>query len=64
MKGGAIFCKTDKLVDAERKWDLKQRSLIAESDERVWLEDLQARTCTYLQVLFIYLKIYLSIWLF
>ena len=35
MKSGATFGKTDKLVDAERRWDLKKRSSIAKSDERV-----------------------------
>ena len=40
MKSGAIFGKTDKLADAERRWDLKERISIAASDERVLLEDL------------------------
>ena len=33
MKSGAIFRRTDKLVDAERRWDFKKRSSIAESDK-------------------------------
>ena len=34
MKSDAIFGKTDKLVDAERRWDSKKSS-ITKSDERV-----------------------------
>ena len=34
MKSGAIFRKTDKLVDAKRRWDLKKRGSIAEPDQR------------------------------
>ena len=36
MKSGVIFGNTDKLFDAERRWEFKRkRSSIAESDERI-----------------------------